>query len=322
MRIILKKLLRILLCISLLTMSSCGLQQNVIRFGAASPGGMYYSFGTLLTQLASQDMDGNSFEVKATAGSAANLRLLSDHYIELGIAQADLIHDAYYGTGDFKNDRLSGYKAIASLYAEACQLVVRADSSIQTLDDLQGKTVCIGEEDSGTERNAKQILEMSGLTDQIIDTVNLDYTNMAKQLESGKIDAFFITAGIQTTVIEELTRRCDIRLISLDQKCINKIQSAYEFYTEYTIPANTYTGQTEDVHTISVRSVLLADTSLSDKTVERLTKALFDHAQEIQYATSVDFLLTEADAVEGAFIPFHSGAAAYYAGKNIQVKTD
>ena len=72
-----------------------------------------------------------------TAGSNANIRLLSDDYIEIGIAQADLIADAYKTNEDLR--------AIAGLYTETCQLVVRADSNIQTLDDLSGHTVSIGQ---------------------------------------------------------------------------------------------------------------------------------------------------------------------------------
>ena len=37
------------------------------------------------------------------------------------------------------------------LYTEACQIVVRADSDIRSVEDLQGKTVSVGEEESGTE---------------------------------------------------------------------------------------------------------------------------------------------------------------------------
>ena len=90
---------------------------------------------------------------------------------------------------------------------------------------------------------------MSGLTTELVKTVNLDYTDAADQLINGKIDAFFCTAGIQTTVIEELAKECDIRLLDIDEKCRNKLLSAYPSYSEYTIPANTYTGQTEDIHT-------------------------------------------------------------------------
>lgn len=85
----------------------------------------------------------------------------------------------------------------------------------------------------------------------------------------------FCTAGIQTTVIEELAKECDIRLLDIDEKCRNKLLSAYPSYSEYTIPANTYTGQTEDIHTLGVKAVLLASDKLSSDTVEHLTEWLF-----------------------------------------------
>ena len=65
----------------------------------------------------------------------------------------------------------------------------------------------VGEEESGTEQNASQILAAYGLTDQLVDKVNLDYTEAASELKDGEIDAFFCTAGIQTTVIGELAKQ-------------------------------------------------------------------------------------------------------------------
>lgn len=131
---------------------------------------MYYSFANSYSGFASKDNESYKFEVKNTSGSAANLRLLSDHYIDLGIAQADLIQDAYNGRNAFENNICRGYKAVSSLYTEACQIVVRSDSDIQTLDDLQDRKVSIGAAESGTERNAKEILSFSGLNDQLVET--------------------------------------------------------------------------------------------------------------------------------------------------------
>lgn len=122
-------------------------------------------------------------EVKTTAGSAANLRLLSDGYIQMAVAQTDLTNDAYERTGIFENEKQhGGYSAVAALYTEACQIVVKADSSINTVEDLQDKRVSVGEEESGTEQNAKQILAAYGLNDSLVDEVNLDYSNAAEEL--------------------------------------------------------------------------------------------------------------------------------------------
>lgn len=306
-----KRVLSILMCLCLFMTTGCS-RQETIRFGAAGIGGMYYPFANAFTELVSKDESEIHWKVKSTAGSAANLRLLSDNYIELGIAQADLIEDAYYGKGTFHSGRYRGYKAVASLYPEACQIVVRKDSDITSLDDLEGRTISVGEEESGTGRNAAQILEMCGLPGNLVNTKNLDYTDAAEQLAEKKIDAFFCTAGICTTVIEELTKECDIRLLEIPQNCRQKLKKAYSFYNDYVIPAGTYSGQTEDIQTLSVQSVLLASNTLSEKTVQKLTVSLFKHIKDIQYSTSINLQLTPQDAVKGITIPFHPGAEAYY----------
>lgn len=271
-----KKLLCTILSLTLL-LTGCTIGNGNIRIGAAGIGGMYYTFANTLAGLCTKEDTGFELEVKKTAGSAANLRLLSSNYIELGIAQADLIDAAYQGTGVFTGKKCQNFKAVASLYPEACQIVVRKDSDIETIDDLQGKKVSVGEEESGSELNARQILEMSGLPEDLIKTKHLDYTDAADKLAAGKIDAFFFTAGAQTTVVEELAKHCDIRLLNLDDKLRGKLTTAYPFYSDYTIPAGTYTGQEEDIQTVCVQSVLVASDALDNATVKKLTKTIFAH---------------------------------------------
>ena len=78
-----------------------------------------HTFADTFSDIAQSDED-YKMEVKTTAGSAANLRLLSENYVQLAIAQADLTNDAYYGTGIFEEKEYQGYSAIAGLYTEAC----------------------------------------------------------------------------------------------------------------------------------------------------------------------------------------------------------
>ena len=148
----------------ILMLAGCGANRKTIRFGAAGIGGMYDSFANAYVSLANKEDFSYKLETRNTAGSAANVRLLSGKYIELGIAQADLVEEAYHGTGEFRDKAYQGYKAVAALYPEACQIIVRTDSEIETLDDLLGKTISIGAEESGTERNANQILQAQGIS--------------------------------------------------------------------------------------------------------------------------------------------------------------
>lgn len=308
-----KRKFSLILCVCLVIFSftACRTARNTIRFGAADIGGMYYTFSNTFAGLANDEIEGYTFDVKTTAGSSANLRLLSDNYIEFGIAQSDLIQDAYKSN--------SNLRAIAALYLEACQLVVKDSSDIYTLDDLQNKTISIGAEESGTQLNATQILEFAGLTSDIVNTKNLDYIDAARELKAGEIDAFFCTAGTKTTVIDELSRECKIRLISLDEKVINKIISCSDAYTSYTIPAGTYKGQDQDINTIGVKSVLMTSDSVSDDVVKQVTELLFTHYDELQYSVSLDLQIDKDFSTTDIPVPIHSGAISYYEEHGIEI---
>ena len=300
-----KRILSMLLMIASFTammlVSGCNIKKDMIRIGAAGEGGRYYSFAKELSEKMSEE--GLKLQVKETAGSAANLRLLSGEYIELGIAQADFIYDASDG---------AGYSAIAGLYTEACQIVVLKDSAILNVDDLQGKRVSIGEIESGTERNAKQILQAYGLNDTLVEMKNYDYKTAVNKLENGEIDALFCTAGVKTEIIEELAKRSSIRFLSIDDNRMQKLTSAYPFLKEYYIPENTYEGQSEQVTTIGVEAVLLARDELDEDIVSKITKILFEYRDELPFNSLPDFGLSNEDVTQEIGIPFHEGALKYY----------
>lgn len=315
-----KKIIALLLVTMMTLFCACSMNEGKIRFGAAGIGGIYHEAVTAIEQLAN-DNGSLSIEVKTTAGSAANIRLLSQGYLDAAIAQSDIASDAYNGKNSFeKSGAYKDFSAIGALYTEACHIVVKADSNINSVDDLLGKTVSIGEEESGTELNAKQILSAYGLNSDMVKQVNLDYAQAAKKLEAGEIDALFCTVGVNATVIEELSKQCEIRLLQIDDTSAKKLKSTYS-YIDCTIPKDTYNGQTDEIKTVGVKAVLIVNNKLSDENVKNLTKLVFDNSKELQLTISADIEPDEQSAVDGIKIPFHKGAAAYYNEKGIKVKT-
>ena len=79
-----------------------------------------------------------------------------------------------------------GFGAVAALYTETRQVVVRADSDIRSIEDLHGRTVSIGAEESGSSRNARQILFAYGLNDKMVSMVNLNYEGCRCPAEGGQ----------------------------------------------------------------------------------------------------------------------------------------
>ena len=302
----------------LAALTACG-QKDRLRIGTAGEGGNYNSLGNALSQTLQKDPYKVNVEVKTTAGSAANIRLLSQDYLELALAQSDVIDEMYAGTLD--TQAMKGYSAIAALYPEPVQIVVRADSGITSVSDLAGKKVSVGEADSGTQKNAAQILQAYGLASNMLTVQNMTYAEAAKALGDGSIDAMFCTAGAPAQVITDLSGTTPVNLVSIQEQQSNLLTGAYGFYTEAVIPAGTYNGQDSDVTTLAVMSVLLASDKTPAETVYTITGALFKEKAALNEAVPVEFDLQEQKAVESVTIPFHPGAAQYYQECGITVQT-
>lgn len=305
----------------LLLFSLCACEQTTseLRFGTGGTGGNYYAYGNVLANLL-ENQANLTIDVKATAGSAANLRLLQQGFLQMAFAQSDTLHDANQGIGNFTTGKLSGYSAIAGIYTEACQIIVTADSDIYSIADLVGKRVSVGEKDSGVTRNAEQLLLANGLTfDMLGEVQNLSFSGSAANMAAGELDAFFCTASAPTTAVSELAKMQDIRLLSLDERTIEQMLSLYDCYTKCVIPAETYPGQDEDVTTIGVKAVLLASDQLDNDTVKQITKVLFENTTTVQYATTFDCTFQLDTATSNIPIPFHPGAAAYFAEYGYEV---
>ena len=309
-----KKVFFVMICILMAFISGCG--KDSIRFGTSGAGGVYGEIALSLADSVQEDTDDMRFDVQVTAGSAANVRLLAQNYLDMAIAQADIIDNAYYGTGTFRKS-YRDYAAVAGLYTEACQIVVGAESDIKTIEDLEGKKVSIGEAESGTEQNSTQILEAYGLNKSFVNEVNLDYGDACEKLKSGEIDAFFCTLAPGSSVIKDLGAEYDIRLIGLSDTVIQSLVEAYGFYTNYTIPKGTYPNQSEDVNTIGVTAVLLANEKMDKKQVKTIIEVLFRDKEKINAAVSANLKLDPETAVKGISIPFHDGALEYYSESGI-----
>ena len=93
-------LLSLLALLSLLDLlCACQPKEAQLRFGTAGTGGNYYAWGNVLAQLLEEKAE-MPVDVKATAGSAANLRLLQQGFLQLAIAQSDTLQGAANGEGD------------------------------------------------------------------------------------------------------------------------------------------------------------------------------------------------------------------------------
>lgn len=307
--------------LSLILMIGCQKSNNLnYIFATGGTSGTYYSFGGSIASIWNANIEGMNVTAQSTGASAENLRLLNIHEADLAFVQNDVMDYAYNGTDIFDGEVLSNFSAILTLYPEIVQIAATKASGITTIADMKGKRVSVGDAGSGTEFNAKQILEAYGLTFNDINKSNLSFKESSDGLQNGTLDACFIVAGIPNAALQELSLSSDIVLVSLDKVQVDDILNKYKYYTEVTIPANTYNNVTTDTTAIAVKATIAVNNNIPEDVVYNLIKTLFDKKTDLATAHAKGEELNIDDAYKGISVPFHPGALKYYKelGYNIQ----
>ena len=286
-----------------------------ISIATGGTSGTYYPLGGDIANLFNTVIDGVKASAQATGGSADNLRLIAAGDAEMGTVQNDVAIFAYTGTDSFENEQITGFSVVSSLYAEYVQIVVRADSDIQCISDLKGKTVSIGAAGSGVYTNALHVLEAAGLT---VDDINAQYLSFAESgdgLKNKQIDAAFICAGIPNAAITELAATTGVRLVPLSAEEVDKLITAHPTYANLTLSKDVY-GLAEDVNSIAITALLVCTDNLDADLVYNMTKALFEQEGILTHAKAAEITLDTAFAGVGE-LPFHPGAVKYYQEVNL-----
>ena len=292
-----------------------------MTMGTGGTAGTYYGYGGVLGQYITNNAS-VKVTVVSTDGSKANIQGIDAGNYQLGTVQSDVMAYAWEGTRSFeKEGKISSFRTVAGLYAEAVQLVTM-DPSIKSVADLKGKAVSIGAPGSGVYFNAVDVLTAAGLTENDIKAQYQSFADSADALKDGKIDAAFIVAGPPTPAITELCTTNSAYLVPIDGAVAEKLMADCPFYTVHTIPAGTYNGQTEDVKTVTVKATLIVSADASEEDVYKLTAAIFDNIDAITAENAKGAELSLENATSGMIVPFHKGAAKYFAEKNIEVAVD
>ncbi|MCQ4725836.1 TAXI family TRAP transporter solute-binding subunit [Anaerotignum faecicola] len=281
-----------------------------IKLATGGTSGTYYAYGGVIAQ-AVTDATGISFDVQSTGASKANIGLIADGEVDMAIVQNDVMDYAYNGTDLFEGEKTENFQAMAAMYAEVCQVVANPDAGIETIADLKGKRVSVGDAGSGVEFNAKQILEAYGVTFDDIEVQNLSFGDSANAMKDNKIDAFFCTAGAPTTAVMELASTNNIKILNVDGAEAEALIAKYPFYTSYNIPKESY-GTDEPIQTVAVKATFIVNPELSEETVYNITKAIFEGKEIIAEGHVKGTEIDPAYAVEGVSVPFHPGAEKYF----------
>ena len=289
--------------------------EDGLVFMTGSDQGTYYRFGQVLAASIAEET-GTRLKPVISGGSQENLLAVQNGSAAVGFAQTDVLSYAWGGIRayDRKADRV---RVIAELYKEQVQIVTM-DPSLRSVADLKGKSVSIGEAGSGVYFNAVDILSVYGLTEHDISPSYQSFGDAVSALQSGKIDAAFVVAGAPTSAVSGIAATTDIYLIGLDEEHIQKLTELSPFYSRAVISRRTYNTYA-DITTVAVGAVLVAGRDVPEEDVYHILSGIYEHLDAISKKHSKGTELELSLAAGITSVPYHPGAARYFAEKGLTV---
>ncbi|MCH4888447.1 TAXI family TRAP transporter solute-binding subunit [Acidaminobacter sp. JC074] len=309
---------RLILLIILIFLFGCSNQVIELDFATGGVGGVYYPLGSTIAELISDNVDNVLVNAYTGNASVSNTNLIHEGEIEMALVQSNVANWAREGIDTFEAPVEEIY-AVASLYSEVIQVVVRADAEIESFEDLRGEHISLGKIDSGNYFDAVNILKAHDIELKDIHSHNLTFSESFDMLVNGEIDAVFLTSGIPTSSVTLISSKIDIRLLGIDEETLQSIIEDFSFYTREIIPAKTYLGQEKDIITLSTRALWVCHESVDEEIVYESLKGFYQSHEDLR--NSHKSLRGESlnTALDGIAIPLHPGAKKYYKEMNFEV---
>lgn len=287
--------------------------QKLAFSGGPSGGTFQYFSNGIATRLTHME-EGPEVVNLPSAGSVENIRRVNSGDADFGIAYSGDLYLARLGLLSNDQQKYQNVLALAYLYGAPVQLVVLADTPIESVNDLTGKKITIGGAGSGSAATAERFFTTLGLWDKL-NIEYIGYSKAAAALIERRIDAMWIMAGYPTAAVLQAAARQQIRLVDVLSPALESgFFKKYPFYSKTTIPEKSYPDVSEPIESFQDAAIWVAGKQVGLDTVYTVLNEIFS-PEGLDYMVKVKKTAREMSiktGLNGIATPVHPGAKKFW----------
>lgn len=294
-------------------------EQKFVRMFSGPEGGSWYPLGAAMMSVLEKKIPGISTS-NGPGGGVGNCKAVHAKRADLGWTYTHTSYAAIQGLHPF-DKKYDNIRHLMSLYPGVFQMAVPRTSDIKSPADMANKRIVPGVTGFTGTIIAEQVLQAYDLSfDKIKQnggTVTfVGYADSAALLKDGHSDVYMAVTSLPQATILDLNFQPGIRLIGVDDAHMKKILEIEPGLMPYTVPPNTYDGQTEPVLTPATVTQIIVSKDVPDDLVYQIVKTLYDSWPELAQVKKKDIEDSKPEqALLGNRIEVHPGALKYYKEK-------
>lgn len=290
------------------SVAACGYRRGPrgrLRLAAGDPGGMYLAFAELLAAQVQARYPAIEVQAVPTEGTVENLALLRSGDVDAGLVLADIAErDRVTGPAD------SEPVAVARVYENYLQVIVRDSAGVQQISDLRGRHVSFGATRSGGAATSAVLFEAAGLADDVqISWLRL--REALSQLAGDGIEAVVWSGGVPTPAVADLNATLPLRVLDTGALAVPMSRISSFPYAVRRVPAGGYVPP--GIRSIGVPNLLLCRHRIADDLVAALVNVIATESPHLvpPYVRGLQYL-DAPSMIQTGSIPLHPGAVGAY----------
>ncbi|MFV9506228.1 MAG: TAXI family TRAP transporter solute-binding subunit [Oscillochloridaceae bacterium umkhey_bin13] len=299
-------------------------QRLRFSFGGGPVGGVFQVYADVLSLIIAGADPNLELTAEGTGGSAENLRSVDSGDFQFGIVYAGDVALGAAGLLPQDETKYTNVMPVAPLYGGVIHLVVTERSGIQTVADLPGKRIALGNAGSGAALSAERYFQHMGLIDQV-QVEYLGYSQAAAAMGDGQLDGFWILAGFPNASVTEATTFTPIRLIDVYNPGVEQgFFEAYPFYSARALSGGAYTGVDEDVPSFQDTALWVANSDVPADVVYNALKAVFADAglERLRNTHPSAKEMGLENGIEGIASRLHPGAVRFWEEQGVTIPAE
>lgn len=311
-----KKIITLLAVVLFASSCSLAAAETRITYKSAKTSSSYYQMAVQIAEAIKEGSNGKIIvTVEESQGSVQNVKEVQGrkgNYVFT--TPPALIKLAQSAKGQFEKDATEKYQAVRALFpipSLTMHFVVRADSGINTFDDLAGKTMLIGKGSFGAKEAAKYF-KLFGLEGKV-KLANVELSSAVPAMKNKQIDGFATSGSYPAPNVVEAAAGIGIKILPLSDEQITLTKR-----TKIEIPASTYPGVEAPISTTSLPVVAYTTTEMDEETAYELTKTFWEQKAKMSKLYAWWQGVTP-EMLENIYGKLHPGALKYYEEKGINV---
>ena len=249
-----------------------------------------------------------------------NAALVQSGDTEFGMVTMGPAYDAWIGESPLAPGvPMDKLRALFPMYQTSFMIIALESSGIDSVADLDGKTVGVGPAGGTPGTYFPLFFETLGVD------VEVQYggaDDLTGQVQDGLLDAFAFAAGLPIPAFSQLEAQVSVNIFAFTPEEQATLLEAFPSVSAFSIPADLHSSTDEDLPSVSMWNFAIVHADVPESLAYEAAKIVMENHDRMMQIHAASKETLPENYVNNNFLPWHPGAVRWFEENGFDIRED